>query len=191
MAAGMLTLLDAVEATSLEWTAIFPCIFTDFYGLSVPSYVPKTAMAIDIDGNAAAIPGSGTYPLNFTHTIDIAKYTVALLGQSKWETNYFISGDVKTWNEVIAIAEAAKGVKFDVVYDSIEKLQKGEISELPGHVAMYEALGGAAAKPAFQGVLAQLAVWMAEGKIKSERPLLNELFPDVEPVTVEQALSKA
>jgi len=169
-----------------------PGIFLDFYALSAPSHVPKTAMAVDIVANAAAIPGSGTYPLNFTHSTDIAKYTVALLGLEKWETKYFVVGDTKTWNEFIAIAEAAKGVKFDVTYDSIEKLQQGEITELPGHETIYKAFGDAAtAKPMFQKMLSQLAVWMAEGLIKSKRPLLNEMFPEIEPLTVEKALSTA
>jgi hypothetical protein len=191
MAAGRITLIDAAEATSLEWSAIFPGVFLDFYALSVPSHVPKTAMAVDIVANAAAIPGSGDYPMYFTHSNDIARYTVALLGLEKWETKYFVVGDTKTWNEFIAIAEAAKGVKFDVTYDSIEKLQKGECTELPGHKAIYELFGGEAAKPMFQKLISQLAVWMAEGKLRMERPLLNEMFPEIEPLTVEKALSKA
>jgi nucleoside-diphosphate-sugar epimerase len=190
-AAGRITLLDAVGATSLEWTAIFPGVFLDFYALSIPSHVPNNAMALDIVGNAAAIPGTGTYPMYFTHSTDVAKYTVALLGLEKWESKYFIVGDTKTWNEVIAMAEAAKGVKFDVAYDPLDKLSKGEITELPGHRATYEAFGGPAAKPFFQKMISQLAVWMAEGQIKWERPLLNEMFPEIEPLTVEKALPKA
>ncbi|KAF2692136.1 NAD(P)-binding protein [Lentithecium fluviatile CBS 122367] len=188
MAAARLTLLDAMKATtSLEWTAIFPGVFLDFYALSTPSHVPRNAMAIDIDANAAAIPGDGTYPVYFTHSTDIAKWTVALLGLKDWETKYFLVGDTKTWNEFIAIAEAAKGVKFDVAYDPIEKLERGEITELPGNKALYELSGG---KAMFQKFVAQIAVWMAEGRMLYKAPFLNEMFPDIRPLTVKAALSK-
>jgi hypothetical protein len=185
------TLLNTLPTTSLEWTAIFPGIFLDFYALSIPSHVPHMALGVDINANVAGIPGSGTYPNYFTHTVDIAKYTVAVLGIKKWETKYFIVGDTKTWNEFLSIAEEAKGVKFEVTYDPIEKLKKGEVTELPGHKAVYEMFGGEAAKPMFQQMVAQLSVWMAEGQMKYKGPFLNEMFPDIKPVTVQQALSKA
>lgn len=167
-AASRLVLLEALSKTKLEWTAIFPGIFLDFYTLSIDSNVKRTALAIDMDGNAAAIPGDGNYPMYFTHTTDIAKYTNALLGLDNWEKKYYLVGNEMTWNEVVAIAEEAKGVKFNVAYDSVEKLKTGVMTELPGHKATYEhifANHNEDVKAMFQKVISVVAVFMAEGNM--------------------------
>ncbi|KAL1592305.1 hypothetical protein SLS60_011382 [Paraconiothyrium brasiliense] len=188
-AASRLALLDALNKTSLEWTAVFPGIFLDFYALSVRSYTKKSALALDIENNAAAIPGDGTYPVYFTHTTDLATYVTALLGLDHWEKKYFVYADRMTWNEVIAVAEAAKGVKFNVAYDSIEMLKRGEITELPGHRAVYEQFfGSEEAKSLFQKVMTGVAVYMAKGEMVYKEPFLNEIFPNFKPLTVREAL---
>jgi hypothetical protein len=190
-AASRLALLNALNTTRLEWSAIFPGIFLDFYTLSVPSYTRRSALALDIDGDAAAIPGDGKYPVYFTHTTDLAKYVAALLGLGRWEKKYFVYADKMSWNEAVIVAEAAKGVKFSVAYDSIEKLKCGEITELPGHKAVYQHLFGSEdAKAMFQKVMAGVAVYMAEGQMVYEGPLLNEMFPSIKPLTVREAMSQ-
>jgi hypothetical protein len=179
-----------LNTTRLEWSAIFPGIFLDFYTLSVPSHTKLTALALDIDGDAAAIPGDGNYPVYFTHTTDLAKYVVALLGLDRWEKKYFVYAEKMTWNEAVTIAEAAKGVKFSVAYDSVEKLKRGEITELPGHKAVYQHFHGSGdAKAMFQKVMAGVAVYMAEGQMVYEGPLLNEIFPSIKPLKVREAMS--
>lgn len=191
MAAPRLRLLEILRDTELEWTALFTGIFLDFYALTVSSYVRRTALAVDIDGNAAAIPGDGTYPMYFTHTSDIAKYTVALLGVSQWEQKYYLYADRKTWNEVVEIAEAAKGTKFTVAYDSVEKLTRGEMTELPGHKAAYAIFGGVDGKTIFQKVMSGAAVYMVQLPMVYEGPLLNDMFPDIKPLTVQEALCRS
>lgn len=178
-----------MNKTNLEWTAIFPGIFLDFYTLSIPSYTKRSALALDIDGNAAAIPGDGNYTVYFTHTTDLAKYTTALLGLDHWEKKYFAYGDKMTLNEAVAVAEAAKGVKFSVVYDSVEKLKRGEITELPGHKAVYEHFGSKDAKAMFQKVMAGIAIVMAQEQMVYEGPLLNEIFPSIKPLNVKGAMA--
>ena len=184
-------LFDVLRDTKLQWTAIFPGIFLDFYALTVRAYVKKSALGLDIDGNAAAVPGDGKYPIYFTHTIDLAKYTVALLGLDNWEEKYYVYGDKKTWPEVVEIAEAAKGVKFTVAYDSIEKLQRGEVTELPGHKDVYKMISpGPEGKVLFQKIMSGVSVYMAQGHMVYEGPFLNEIFPDIKPMTVKEALLK-
>lgn len=152
----------------------------------------RTALALDIDNNAAAIPGNGTYPVYFTHTTDIATSTVALLGLDRWEKKYFLYADQKTWNEVLELAETAKGVKFDVAYDSIEKLKRGEITELPGQEAVMKLFfGDKDAKAAFQKTMAAVAVFMAEGQMVYNGRLLNEIFPEIKPLKVREALMQS
>lgn len=180
-----------MSRTDLEWTAIFPGIFLDFYTLTIPSYTKRTTLSLDIDGNAAAIPGDGTYPMYFTHTTDIAKYTAALLGLTRWEKKYYLYGDKLTWNEAIAIAEAAKGVKFNVAYDSIEKLKKGKMTELPGEKLVYEQfMVNKEAREAFRKTIAGIAVYMAEGRMVYGGPMLNEIFSSIKPLTFREALGQ-
>ncbi|KAF2711411.1 hypothetical protein K504DRAFT_489296 [Pleomassaria siparia CBS 279.74] len=111
----------------------------------------------------------------------------------RWERAYFIAADVKTWNEIVAAAEAGKGVKFDVSYDTTEKLQKGEVTELPGYTTMYEAFGGAeVARPIMQAIFSQYGLWMEEGLFDYKSgTLLNKVFPDIKPLKLEEAWKEA
>ncbi|KAF9734416.1 hypothetical protein PMIN04_000644 [Paraphaeosphaeria minitans] len=152
----------------------------------------KSALAIDMDGNAAGIPGDGNYPVYFTHTTDVAKYTAALLGLDHWQKKYFVYGDEMTWNEAVAISQAMKGVKFNITYDAIEKLERGEITELTGHKATYAHLLGsdsADAKAMFQRIMSGVVAFMAEGHMVYEAPLLNEIFPDIKALKVKEAMT--
>jgi hypothetical protein len=190
-AAAKLVLTDALAATHLEHTSVYPGIFLDYYTLNgdLASHIPRTAFALDVQANAAAIPGAGDYPVYLTHSRDIAAYTARLLAlPTRWAPKYWLHGAVKTWNEMVAIAEKAKGVKFEVTYDGVETLKSGGMTELPGHSLLYEAFGGVAAKPVFQQMVSLLSAWMAEGRLREGTPLLNDLFPDVRTVTVEEAM---
>jgi hypothetical protein len=66
-------------------------------------------IVLDMANNAAAIPGSGNVPLVFTHTRDTAKFVAASLGLEKWDVETYIKGDKMTFNEVLKVAENAKG----------------------------------------------------------------------------------
>lgn len=104
---------------------------------------------------------------------------------------YHIAGDSKTLNEIVAAAEAGKGVKFNVSYDSLEKLQRGEVTELPSHTKSYAMLGGEAAKPMVQGLYAQYGRWMEEGLFNyTDGTLLNNVFPEIKPLKLEEAWKK-
>jgi hypothetical protein len=183
---------DALEKTSLEWTAIYNGYFLDYFTPGLPTYVQSFPTVVDVDNNAAGIPGSGDYPVNFTYTFDIAKYTVATLSLEKWEKEYFVVGDTVSWNELVVLAEKAKGVKFDVGYDPVEKLEKGEVTELPGHKVAYESMGGEAVKPMFFGLLARMGLFFLEGMAEyGEGAYLNKIFPDIKPLKFDAAFAKA
>lgn len=126
------------KATSLESTKFINGYFMDYWGIpQVKSYMPPTTMVLDIPNNTAAITGSGNTPVVFTHTSDIAKFVAASLDLESWDAVSYIIGDRVTWNEFLRLAEETKRTKFTVAYDSLEKLQKGQVTELPGHVAVY------------------------------------------------------
>jgi len=130
--------LKALEATTLEYTAVINGFFTDYYVTpKVPSRMGPFPGIVDMVNNAAAIPGSGDVPVAFTHTTDVARFAASLLDLATWRPESYVVGEKVTWKEFVAIAEEAKGVKFDVQFDALEKLEKGQVSELPAYKDVY------------------------------------------------------
>jgi uncharacterized protein YbjT (DUF2867 family) len=180
--------VQALEATSLEYTTVINGYFLDYFVPKVKSYMPPMAFVLDIANNFAAIPGSGDVPVVLTHTFDIARFVAALVAQPKWEKESYIVGDRVTWNEFVRLAEEAKGTKFTVVHDSLEKLRAGQITELPSHPSLYPFFP----KPMLQGFFAAFGIGSEEGEFDL-RPAhsLNDDFPDIKPRTVKELLSEA
>jgi hypothetical protein len=184
--------MELLAKTSLQWTAIYNGLFLEFLAPGIPTYANTTPLFVDVANNAAAIPGSGDYPVHFTWTKDIGKYITALLGLEKWENKYLITGDTKTFDEIIAIGEKIKGAKFDVKYDSKEKLEKGEFTELPGYAPAYERAMG---PEVGRAMMSQMLPWFGSLYVKgtatyppSAGTFLNEVFPDIKAMSIEEAL---
>ncbi|KAH7176735.1 hypothetical protein EDB81DRAFT_898175 [Dactylonectria macrodidyma] len=163
--------------------------FMDYWGVPVvKSYMQPSTSVLDIPNAAAGIPGTGNEPIIFSHTTDVAKFVAALLDSDEWDPVSYVVGDKLTWNEFLRLAEEVRGVKFEVAYDSIEKLRNGEITELPGQVAIYPFYP----KEALQKVLAGIECFMAEGAFDYKTPTtLNEKFPEIRPLKVKDMLQKA
>ncbi|KEF63096.1 uncharacterized protein A1O9_01072 [Exophiala aquamarina CBS 119918] len=96
--------------------------------------------AIDIYGRKAAIPGDGNQLISLTHSVDLARYVVKLLdvaeGGGQWDEWSIVVGEDISFNEILRLAErvrlgGADGGKFQVTYDSIEELEKGNATVLP------------------------------------------------------------
>ncbi|KAF2812095.1 NAD(P)-binding protein [Mytilinidion resinicola] len=193
IAVARLQAIDELKKTNLEWTAIYPRIFMESFVQGMPWYLTVYPLKVDIENSTAGLPVKGEGLISLTYSRDIAKYVASLLGLEKWEQSYFITADVKTWNEIVAAAEAGKGVKFNVSYDSIEKLQKGEATELPSYTKIYEAFGGREiAKPIVQAIFAQYGLWMDEGLFNYKGgTFLNDLFPEIKPLKLDEAWEKA
>ncbi|KAK4158961.1 isoflavone reductase [Cladorrhinum sp. PSN259] len=184
------------KTTSLEYTVFHNGYFMDYWGIpNYPSYLARVPLVtwIDIAHNAAAIPGDGNVYSHFTHTSDVAKFVAASLDLARgtWEKRTFVYGDRLTWNQFLRLAEEAKGVKFDVVYDNVENLKKGQVTELPGQKALYEFIP----KEALQGLAAVFGIWFAEGQIDLKpgdhgQTFLNEKV-GIETLKVKEMLEKA
>ncbi|KAL2850086.1 NAD(P)-binding protein [Aspergillus pseudodeflectus] len=181
--------LAALEASSLEFTSIFTGYFIDYFAVpKVQSYMPPLVLVADIANNFAAIPGSGDVPVVFTHTWDIGKFVAAYVQKSTWEKEAYIIGGKVTWNEFIAVAEEAKGNKFTVGTDSIEKLSKGEITELPSHPAIYPFFP----KAMLQGFFAAFGIFFEKGLFDLKPAhTLNEEFPEIKARTVREIIDAA
>ncbi|KAH6976423.1 nmrA-like family protein [Ilyonectria sp. MPI-CAGE-AT-0026] len=173
--------LDALEKTSLEWAVVHNGTFLDYYAPStLKSHYDHGTVVLDIPNAAAGIPGTGDEPMTFTYTFDAARFTIAALDLPSWPRELRIVGDALTYNELTKLAEAARGVKFDVKYDDLEKLRRFEITELPGHSNDYKKFP----KHILLPFLSIFQRWMAEGLGSISREgSLNEMFPEIEPLT--------
>ncbi|KAF4460371.1 NAD(P)-binding [Fusarium albosuccineum] len=179
-----LEVLRALDSTSLEYTAFVIGIFTDYYvAPHVKTNFGPQAIYVDAAHGKAAIPGSGKVPNQFVYSLDVAKFVVASLALPKWDKRSYIIGDRVTWNDFVAILEAAKGVKFDVTYDSVSSLAAGEITELPGHEELYKVVP----KEQVRALLGLQGIIYEQGGFdyNPERSI-NDLFPSITPKSVRE-----
>ncbi|KAB2574023.1 uncharacterized protein LTHEOB_12152 [Lasiodiplodia theobromae] len=179
--------IDALRASGLEWTVFLNGLFLDYFSHPhARSYLKPLCFAIDLASCKAAIPGDGEQKVTFTYTFDVARFVVAALDLEVWEEESCIAGDTVTWNEFVRMAEEVRGTKFNVVYDDVEKLKRGELTELPGHVATY----GSFPKELFQGFMSMFEQFTTDEKISVVPPELNKKFPEIKPLTVREMLKQ-
>ena len=83
------------------------------------------------------------------------------------------------------------GTKFEIHYDDLQKLKKGEVTEMPSNVALYSRMGqgdAAVGKAILKGAMAKISIWQTEGLSSNwEGKSLNEVFPNIETMTFEKA----
>lgn len=85
-------------------------LFLDYYcSPGVKSYMDGIPLVIDAVHDCATIPVSGNVPVSFCHTRDIAKIVNLSLDLPSWESESWIIGEKRTWNEMLELVEAAKG----------------------------------------------------------------------------------
>ncbi|GME32557.1 Pyridoxal-phosphate dependent enzyme [Neofusicoccum parvum] len=178
-----------LEKTGLEWTAFNVGWFLEYFGMPhVKTNLPQTTFVVDMANKKAAIPGTGKDLMTFTYSLDVAKFVVAALDLPKWDRDTVVIGDKMTWEQFVKLAEDARGDKFTVTYDSVEKLKNGEITELPGQVASYSYFP----KEWAQKLFSVFGLWVTKGifDVPEERAL-NKRFPDIQVTTVKEMLDQA
>ncbi|KAF7555198.1 hypothetical protein G7Z17_g2403 [Cylindrodendrum hubeiense] len=172
---------DALRQTNLEWTEILTGYFLDYWGMPrIKSHMTSMLPAIDIANKVAGIPGTGNEVISFSYTFDVAKVISRMLELDTWEEATYIIGDKLTWNEFLHLAEEVRGSKFDVQYDTDEKLSRFQITELPNHKAVYPFFP----KEHLQFLYAVLGRLMIRGDF--DLPIekaLNRRFPDLKLLT--------
>jgi hypothetical protein len=182
---------------------------------SLKSYMQRVTWAVDIPNKKAGIPGTGNEPMAFTYTFDAAKFVVAALGLPEWDEDMYFYGEKTTWNGFLKLAEDIIGTivpcstfqrlsvlfplfyetderlphrvgsTFEVAYDPPEKLQKGEITELPSHDPPPDQFP----KEVMKGLMAVWGGLVLDGKfdIPTDKAL-NKVFPDIQPLKVKDVL---
>ncbi|KAB8069783.1 NAD(P)-binding protein [Aspergillus leporis] len=127
--------LEAAELlakTKLQYTRVIPGFFMDYWGMPVVrTNLQPFTFGIDIASCQAAIPGDGNDVLCMTYTYDMAAYIVRLLDEEKWPEFSIMVGDQITYNQLLQLAEQIRGRKFQVVYDSAEKIKEGNVTVPP------------------------------------------------------------
>ncbi|KAL6406666.1 hypothetical protein AUP68_09467 [Ilyonectria robusta] len=176
-----------LEKTNLEWTAFNIGWFLEYFGMPhVKTCIQQTTFVVDMAGKSASIPGDGKQKMTFTYSLDVAKFVIAALDLPKWDRDTIVIGDKMTWEEFVKLAEEARGEKFTVTYDSVEKLKSGEITELPGQVAAYSYFP----KKWVQGLFSVFGYWVTESVFDfPDEKALNKKFPDIKVTTVKEMLS--
>ncbi|KAI3538315.1 hypothetical protein CSPX01_09670 [Colletotrichum filicis] len=146
-----------------------------------------------ISALALHIIGVGQAQINLIQAADksnyVAKFVVEALDLATWEHDTYLIGDEMTWEEFIAIAEEARGgKKFHVTYDSVQKLQSGEITELPGQVAAYSYFP----KQWAQQLFSTFGFWVTEGLFDFLKDrALNQVFPHLKVTGVKEMLQNS
>ncbi|KAK1240165.1 hypothetical protein MKX08_007607 [Trichoderma sp. CBMAI-0020] len=155
----------ALRSTTLQRTRFSVGFFMDYYGIpAIKTHLPPMSFAVDMTSKKAAIPGTGNEPIALTYSYDVAKFVSAHLGAPKWEEITYVYGEKTTWNAFIKVAEEVTGTQFEVSYDPIEKLARGEL-------------------------LALLGSWVVGGQFDiSVEKALNMTFPDIKPMGVREML---
>ena len=78
------------------------------------------------------------------------------------------------------------GSKFTVTCDRVEKLEKGEMTELPAHALAYSYVP----KPILQAKFALFGLYCINGLFHlPEERSLNKMFPQIKTKTVEEVIS--
>ncbi|KAK4068250.1 uncharacterized protein Triagg1_7493 [Trichoderma aggressivum f. europaeum] len=179
---------DSLRNTALEWTRFSVGLFLDYYGMpAIKTHLPPMSFAVDMNSKKAALPGTGNEPFAFIYSYDVGKFVSAFLDVPKWEEITYIYGEKTTWNGFIKVASEVSGSTFEVSYDPIEKLAKGEVTELPSHKE--ELAKSPFPEPIARQLLAVLGYWVVGGQF--DIPVdksLNKIFSSIKPMGVRDML---
>ncbi|PWY74336.1 nmrA-like family protein [Aspergillus heteromorphus CBS 117.55] len=176
-----LSAAKALQTSNLQYTRIIPGFFMDYWGMPhARSHLSPHVFGIDIPNGRAAIPGDGNDTLCMTYTYDMAAFLVRILELQVWEEFSVVVGDEVTYNQLLGIVEGVTGRKFEVVYDSIEKVKKGEVTvpAIPDGYSEEEA----------REMTALVSRLTISGAFDLPQERLNGRFPDLKPIKVREFL---
>ncbi|ODQ68894.1 hypothetical protein LIPSTDRAFT_76651 [Lipomyces starkeyi NRRL Y-11557] len=180
---------DALRCTGLEYTRFVNGFFMDYWGMPhISSNLWPYTWAIDVLNGKPAIPGSGEDILSLTYSVDVARFVVRSLDSENWPEYSIVVGDDVNFNQLLRLAEKVRGLKFDVSYDSVEKLRNGEATLLSDSYGG----GGGASNEEAKTIVSLFGLMTNAGHfhMPSENRL-NSKFPDLQPFTAEELLNKA
>eukprot|EP00274_Cyanoptyche_gloeocystis_P003144 CAMPEP_0196654824 /NCGR_PEP_ID=MMETSP1086-20130531/4548_1 /TAXON_ID=77921 /ORGANISM="Cyanoptyche gloeocystis , Strain SAG4.97" /LENGTH=300 /DNA_ID=CAMNT_0041986797 /DNA_START=88 /DNA_END=990 /DNA_ORIENTATION=- len=147
---GKFATFDAIKKAGLDWTLIYTGYFVDT--------TFEAWIGFDWRNGKVLVPGDGSLKNSWTHRDDVAKVVVNSLYWPGSKNGVIrISGSDLTYNEIVALFEAALGKKLEVSYKSAEKFAE-EIKAYPNPYASW---------------LEQLQLILAQGRGLVGPPLNN------------------
>lgn len=174
---------EALEKTSLQYSRIAVGWLMDYWGMPrLPSELARFRWALDVESGLAIIPGTGEERFSMTYSHDLAKFVVRLLEEKEWPRLTGVVGQDVSFNQLVEWAESATGRKFEVVYDGLEKLERGKaemFEEFEGAVAQLDGVTSGA----FGRLVGEGHVLLPGGGFR-----LNERFPEVAILTAENMI---
>ncbi|KAL2670371.1 hypothetical protein Neosp_014838 [[Neocosmospora] mangrovei] len=180
----------ALEASGLEYARISNGFLLDYWSAPrLPSYLGELfVMWVDIPNNFAALPGDGSAAIVVTHSRDVGRAVARLLGLTRWESRYCVIGNRLTMNEIVQMAEEIKGEKFQVHYDSEDRLREGHITLTP-RLREYADKQDERARKELTKSWATTSLRLLEGHLDYDyEQSLNKIFPDMEFITIRDAI---
>ncbi|KAG4432016.1 hypothetical protein IFR05_012501 [Cadophora sp. M221] len=171
---------------TLQYTRISSGQFMDYWGMpNIKTTLNPFTWAIDIENGVAAIPGTGNERMSMTYTPDLAEFIIKMLDEPDWPVMSGFVGEDVTFNEILGWAEKATGRMFKVSYDGIEKLERGEVTNLTELTAKEKFLRDATIMFGIMTVRGLILLPDEKGF------RLNERFPDLEVMTVRRLIKEA
>ncbi|GJN73943.1 hypothetical protein PLICBS_008027 [Purpureocillium lilacinum] len=178
--------VERLRKSRLAYTRFLTGAFMDYFGpQGAPTTLQMIYLVVDHANKKAVIPGDGNTPVVLTHSTDVGRFVAASLDLAEWDDASVIVGDRLTLNELTKHAED----KFEVVYQSVERLQAGEqIDELPGNKAAYNFMP----KEAVDTIRKGAGLGMAQGLVDLalDDKSLNRRFPEITPLNIREFFSK-
>jgi hypothetical protein len=185
---GKAIVWDAVVVSGLEFTRFCCGIFMQLLGTGTPkppsvggtaNTGEEEALArlrpwnyiINMKAGTADLPAHGNDAFVVTDMHDVARFVLRALDLPKWPETLGMRGDVKTWREILALAEKVQGRTFLVMENTLEDMQK-IADEVPGK-RFYN----------------QTRILIAEGKGMVPDDL-NKAFPEIVPTTVDHFMER-
>lgn len=113
-----------------------------------------------------------------TEIRDVGKFVAAacLLPKGKWQEDFSAVGETIAADEVVRIIEEIRGKKIEVTFKAFEQVRKDKENEQDFYRKFWYELEELIARDT-----------LGEGMVK---PILNELCPQVKPISVEQYVRK-
>jgi hypothetical protein len=89
---------------------------------------------------------------------------------------------------VILLIHHPLGTKFKVIYNDVETLKKGQVTELPGQISLYSLIP----KVFFQAISSRFGIWVDRGDLDLDRETsLNKKLPELKTLKLKEFLEKA
>ncbi|UPL00051.1 hypothetical protein LCI18_010985 [Fusarium solani-melongenae] len=121
--------IDELEKTQLTYTRIANGWFLDYYGMPHwKTHLEPWINVMNVEKKWAVIPGDGNVKASFITSQDMSRFVARLMDLEKWNKVSPIFANTLSFSELVEMAEKARGCKFRVANDSLEKLQSGKIS---------------------------------------------------------------